>query len=385
MATNNQRAISWPSQHSSQMQSTVLISIIAIPSPPAPHSLPYPCFPMTEPSIRARLEFFSDSTMKEDARFLFAFSASPHKTKRVSSTPDRRAKTRRGDFYLRGAAGEAGGAADLQENPQEEKAGTGDWGSLYLFGVGRVQPRGCPRLRGRGERGRGRRGGERRRDRGKRCAEPLTLPCPCAHALRRCVFKQRKLHNQSPSVSVVCIPSAPLRWLSGGGGTSRPRALSPARPRLSPLPGALTPFHYCTARCDRDSSATGKEGQPGRWSQRWNSSCSGCRAGGTKGEPEWGGKILALSPSWPPPIGMMLGGSSGRGECYTEGSGSRTKGRQRARSCSTAPGPARTPPGRRGEPGRPGETRGSGPAAAAAPPRPDPALSPLPPPLSLGP
>lgn len=139
------------------------------------------------------------------------------------------------------------------------------------------------------------------------------MPCPCAHALRRRVFKQRKLHNQSPSVNVVCIPSAPLRWLSGGGGTSRPRALSPARPRLSPLPGALTPFHYCTARCDRDSSATGKEGQPGRWSQRWNSSCGGCRAGGTKGEPEWGGKILALSPSWPPPIGMMLGGSSGRG------------------------------------------------------------------------
>lgn len=138
------------------------------------------------------------------------------------------------------------------------------------------------------------------------------MPCPCAHALRRCVFKQRKLHNQSPSVSVVCIPSAPLRWLSGGGGTSRPRTLSPARPRLSPLPGALTPFHYCTARCDRDSSATGKEGQPGRWSQRWHSSCGGCRAG--EGEPEWGGKILALSPSWPPPIGMMLGGSSGWGE-----------------------------------------------------------------------
>lgn len=127
------------------------------------------------------------------------------------------------------------------------------------------------------------------------------------------MFKQRKLHNQSPSVSVVCIPSAPLRWLSGAAGRPRPRALSPVRPRLSPLPGALTPFHYCTARCDRDSSATGKEGQPGRWSQRWHSSCGGCRAGGTGGEPEWGGKILALSPSWPPPIRMMLlGGGSGR-------------------------------------------------------------------------
>lgn len=151
MATNNQRAISWPSQHSSQMQSTVLISIIAIPSPPAPHSLPYPCFPMTEPSTRARLEFFSDSAVKEDARFLFAFSASPHETKRVSSTPHRRAKTRRGDFYLRGAAREAGGAAYLQENPQEEKAGTGDSrGTLFIWcwpGTAKGLPQ-APRPRG---------------------------------------------------------------------------------------------------------------------------------------------------------------------------------------------------------------------------------------------
>lgn len=72
--------------------------------------------------------------MKEDARFLFTFSASPHKTKRVSSTPDRGAKTRRGDFNLRGAAREAGGAADLQETPQESKAGTGDSGvTLFIW------------------------------------------------------------------------------------------------------------------------------------------------------------------------------------------------------------------------------------------------------------
>lgn len=307
MTTNNQRAISWPSQ----MQSTVPSPLLqTLPLPPHIH-FPTRALPWLNPALGHDWSF-SGSTVKEDARFLFAFSASPHKTKRVSSTQDRRAKTHRGDFYQRGAAREAGGAADLQETPQEEKAGTGDSGVTFIYLVLAGYSRGA--APGPAERGRGRRGGERRRARGKRCAEPLTLSCPCAHALRRCVFKQRKLHNQSPSVSVVCNPSAPLRWLSGAAGRPRPRALSPALPLLSALPGALTPFHYCTARCDRDSSATGKEGQPGRWSQRWHSSCGGCRAGGTGGEPEWGGKILALSPSWPPPTGMMLGAARGGGE-----------------------------------------------------------------------
>lgn len=297
--------------------------------------------------------------MKEDTRFLFAFSASPHKTKQASSTPDRRAKTRRGDFYLRGAAREAGRLLTCKKPPRKKRQGQGTRGSLLFIwcwpGTAEGLPQG-PRPRGArpGPAGRGEAAG-----RGKRCAEPLTLSCPCAHARGRCVFKQRKLHNQSPSVSVVCIPSAPLRWLSGAAGRPRPRALSPARPRLSPLPGALTPFHYCTARCDRDSSATGKEGQPGRWSQRWHSSCGGCRAGG-RGRARVGWKDPGFVPELAPPIGMMLGDSSrGRGSS-TGGSRSRTTGRQRARPRSMAPDPA---PRRAGEasPAAPGRR------AAAAP------------------
>lgn len=163
-------------------------------------------------------------------------------------------------------------------------------------------------------------------------------------------------------------PPAPLRWLSGGGGTSRPRALSPARPRLSPLPGALTPFHYCTARCDRDSSATGKEGQPGRWSQQ------------LRRLPGWGHEGRARAgwedPGFVPELADSRWNDAGGGQL---GEGALNRGQRQPYSGEAAgtapqygPGPCRDP-------------AGPGPEAAAAPPRPDPALSPLPPPLSLGP
>lgn len=141
---------------------------------------------------------------------------------------------------------------------------------------------------------RGRKGSDR--DMGSHfiCAGPLTSPCPCAQ------LPLAMGHDPGS-------PRSPHQTALGWG--AQPCLLSPARPRLSPLPGALTPFHYCTARCDRDSSATGKEGQPARWSQRWPS----CWAGGTEGEPGFRGggggrNFLALSPSWLPRPGAMLGG-----------------------------------------------------------------------------
>lgn len=213
-----------------------------------------------------------------------------------------------GIFICDGLPGRQGGLVTCKKSPRKKKQGQGTGVTLFIWcwpGTAEGLPQ-APRPRGAASGGGPGASGARSRS-----------PCPApARTLSAaaCLNKENCTTKVRPSVSCVSPPPpAPLRWLSGGGGTSRPRALSPARPRLSPLPGALTPFHYCTARCDRDSSATGKEGQPGRWSQRWHSRCSGCRAGGTEGEPEWGGKILALCPSWPPPIGMMLGGSSGGG------------------------------------------------------------------------
>lgn len=195
MATNNQRAISWPSQHSSQMQSTVLISIIAIPSPPASHSLPYPCFPVAEPSTRARLEFFRLHSEGRRSFPIRIFGLSPQDQTGEQHTGSQGKKLVEGIFICEGLPGRQEGLLTCKKPPQEEKAGTGDSGvTLFIWCRPGTAP-GLPQA-----------AGPAGRERGRRCAEPLTLPCPCAHALRRCAFKQRKLHNPSPSVSVVCIP-----------------------------------------------------------------------------------------------------------------------------------------------------------------------------------
>lgn len=95
---------------------------------------------------------------------------------------------------------------------QEIKAATGDAGvTLFICcWPGTAEGRPAPRsAAGRGGSAAGA-GGSRGPGAG-RCAEPLTLPGPCAHTLGRCVFKQRKVAQPKPP-----LPPPPLRWLSGG-------------------------------------------------------------------------------------------------------------------------------------------------------------------------
>lgn len=202
------------------MQSAVLISIIANPSPPTPRTR----FPTRVPLLlnpalgHDRSPFFR--LRSEDVRFpISVFNLSPQK-------PDRRTKTRRGWIFICvWLLGRRGRAGDLQENPPGRKGSDRGRGShFYLFGVGRVQRRGvlphAPRPAGLGGSvcvcvggvwgvGSAAGAGGRRGPGAGRCAEPLTLPCPCAHALRRYVFKQRKVAQ--PKVVVRPSVRPPLR------------------------------------------------------------------------------------------------------------------------------------------------------------------------------
>lgn len=244
------------------MQSAVLISIIANPSPPTPRTR----FPTRVPLLlnpalgHDRSPFFR--LRSEDVRFpISVFNLSPQK-------PDRRTKTRRGWIFICvWLLGRRGRAGDLQENPPGRKGSDRGRGShFYLFGVGRVQRRGvlphAPRPAGLGgsvcvcgggfggwvaqpgpavAAGPGQ-GGARSRS-----------PCPApAHTLSAatCLNKE-KLHNQrSSSVRPSVPPSVKVALGGGGGGTSRPRTLSPARPRLFAAPrrtDALSLLH-CSLR-----------------------------------------------------------------------------------------------------------------------------------------
>lgn len=145
MATNNQRAISWPSQHSSQMQSTVLISIIAIPSPPASHSLPYPCFPVAEPSTRARLEFFRLHSEGRRSFPIRIFGLSPQDQTGEQHTGSQGKNSSRGFFICEGLPGRQEGLLTCKKPPPGRKSRARGLGGhfIYLVSAGH-SPRAAP-------------------------------------------------------------------------------------------------------------------------------------------------------------------------------------------------------------------------------------------------
>jgi len=136
MATNNQRAISWPSQHSSQMQSAVPISIIANPFTPAPCI----CFPTRfPPSLnpalgRASSLFFG---LQSEGRRSFSyrgFQPLPTKTKQGLSTLDCWTKTHEGIFICVRLLGRREGLVTCKKTHWEEKAATGEVGVTLFIG-----------------------------------------------------------------------------------------------------------------------------------------------------------------------------------------------------------------------------------------------------------
>lgn len=162
---------------------------------------------------------FSGSAVKTFA-FLLAFSTSPHKNRIAGQKP-----VEDGFLSACGCWGGGEGLVTCKKTHQEEKAATGDVGVtfIYLVWAGYSGGASCPTLRGQpgwgalcvcvggGGWGVGSAAGAggRRGPGAGRCAEPLTLPCPCAHALRRCVFKQRKVAQ--PKVVVRPSVRPPLR------------------------------------------------------------------------------------------------------------------------------------------------------------------------------
>lgn len=116
MATNNHGAISWPSQ----LQSAVLLSLTAAPSPPAPP-------PSPAPGLASRLLFGLHRAGRPPVQL--EPLASPHKA-HAWLAPQ---KPVAGALPLCAAAGEAG---DLQETPPRKKRQRQGHGkSLYLCGA----------------------------------------------------------------------------------------------------------------------------------------------------------------------------------------------------------------------------------------------------------